>query len=434
MSPSADPHPPPSSLFFRPATPAEKMLCWTRNFTSWAAPLQRMADYYDREIINGTQKVTGPDNIIYWVLTSQPTPPAAGAERDEDIIAAAETMRRRVILWTRDAGYANGYSYGIASVFTDPGRRGRGYATLMVERLAAWLDEQDVRFSALYSDIGRVSLPLFFSPSNGRRCSIQEPSYIFQCGPSANAIPIRCVKKFYHARGWIPFPSDQLVLSIPPSPSASSVPDLPPTTPLHKSDLERLCALDVQSLEAYYQSLDSTTTAASAHIAFLPTFDLACWHFGTEEHVGRIMCNRVPTIKGAALDDTCFLYWTHDFNYRHLVILRLVCHNPPPPQEQQQQPPTPHRLAALLTAAIHEASTWHFSAVVIWNPSPDMQRAADLLCTRDTRLSCKLETRNVDSIPSLRWRRNEPPSAPSSATPGDDVVVVWDASEKFAWC
>lgn len=47
-------------------------------------------------------------------------------------------------------------SVAIASVYTAPEKRGKGYARIMMGRLGEWLDQENVTFSVLFSDVGKV--------------------------------------------------------------------------------------------------------------------------------------------------------------------------------------------------------------------------------------------------------------------------------------
>ena len=146
---TADPAVDQGSLVFREATLQEKHLCWTRNSASWASPLTNLEDYIGRETCNGSQELTRDGQIRYWVLVD-PT-------EHGHIYVAVETLQKQVLVKTRHEGCHEEIGYGIRSVFTDPNARRRGLATVAMRRLADWLDrEGGARFSALYSDLGKV--------------------------------------------------------------------------------------------------------------------------------------------------------------------------------------------------------------------------------------------------------------------------------------
>ena len=178
--------PPPSALTLRPATDAEKLACWRANSVAWAGKLPTTEAYIARETLNGEHaRVVGggsDQGMIYWVLV-EPRPDAidgADGQRtsgagEREIYSACETLRRPFVMKARPTGAdgadvcVEGWGYGIASVFTPPRYRGKGYASFMMERLAAWFDglgnehdrpaaggsdSQQVPFSVLYSDVG----------------------------------------------------------------------------------------------------------------------------------------------------------------------------------------------------------------------------------------------------------------------------------------
>lgn len=90
-------------------------------------------------------------------------PPADGEEHEETIYAACETLQKAVIVKTHGEECKEEISYGIASVYTHPKCRRKGVAGVLLERLAGWLDtEGECRFSALYSDVGKVGLSMMW--------------------------------------------------------------------------------------------------------------------------------------------------------------------------------------------------------------------------------------------------------------------------------
>jgi hypothetical protein len=178
---------------------------------------------------------------------------------------------------------------------------------------------------------------------------------------------------------------------------------------LDRSGVEAVCAADVETLKYDYEArqLDRGTYA---RITFLPTFALACWHFGTEEYVGKIAVGRSPEIKGARIDNIA-LYWTHDFNERKLVILRFALLKPASKR-------TSDDIVALLMAVEKEAKGWGFGRIVAWNPLEDMIDAAQALA-KD---GAEVYDRKEDSIPSLRWRG------------GEKGLTEWYPNEKYTRC
>lgn len=149
----------PSDLHLRAASPGEKLLCWKRNFVSWGGKLSDLQKYIGRELHLGSQAITGPERMIYWILSTLATPAEAGKEDPETILAACETLKRRSLVLTKDSELVEGdYCYGVASVYTHPELNGKGLGRVLMERLAKWMDteEADTHFSVLFSDVGKV--------------------------------------------------------------------------------------------------------------------------------------------------------------------------------------------------------------------------------------------------------------------------------------
>jgi hypothetical protein len=69
----------------------------------------------------------------------------------ETVLASCETYRMR----SRVRGGGDGVTFGVASVFTEPALRGRGYCTQMMQALVAKLRlEPEAQASILFSDVG----------------------------------------------------------------------------------------------------------------------------------------------------------------------------------------------------------------------------------------------------------------------------------------
>jgi hypothetical protein len=150
----------PSTFILRKATPAERLVCWRANSTSWAGKLTPH-DYVEREKFNGTQELTRDGGILYWVFIAPPLATGNGGTEEQEVIyAAVETLKKQVAIKTRDGGFSIEWSYGIASVFTPQQYRSKKIAAWMMHRLGEWLDSEEAgcRFSVLYSDIGVCGL------------------------------------------------------------------------------------------------------------------------------------------------------------------------------------------------------------------------------------------------------------------------------------
>jgi GNAT superfamily N-acetyltransferase len=74
-------------------------------------------------------------------------------EDESGTLASCETFRMRSRL---SPGARDGYVYAVASVFTEPSRRGKGHATRLLDEVARSLEAEDARMHGmiLYSDVG----------------------------------------------------------------------------------------------------------------------------------------------------------------------------------------------------------------------------------------------------------------------------------------
>jgi hypothetical protein len=119
-----------------------------------------------------------------------------------------------------------------------------------------------------------------------------------------------------------------------------------------------------------------SSSEVNAHIAFLPTYATATWHFGTEE------------------------YWVHDFNSDRLTVLRLVL---PFYKSETADTGLVAELAQILQAAILEAASWGLKQIAVWNPEEIV------LSTTESRLGIKPIVREeIESyIPCLRWKGDD---------------------------
>ncbi|KAI9791066.1 MAG: hypothetical protein M1816_004297 [Peltula sp. TS41687] len=391
------PLPPPSALYLRPATEAEKRLCFIRSHVSrggpWGAPLS-VSDYLERERINEEAEANRAGQITYWVLSKTPkrVGPIDHEEKvdEDDIVASCETLRRPVIIWTREHGYNDGESaYGIASVFTHPKYRGQGAAAVLMQKLAGWVDGANAPFTALYSDLG---------------------------------------EDFYARRGgWYAYSSRQLALKVSSQPkrddAAPSPSRLPECQPLRREDLQELCDLDVKMLKEEYRNQKRVDRPDGkwVRVAFVPSFAQACWHFDVRDFMAKVVRGKTPLVKGGvvpnAQEPRCWLYWMHDLNLNRLVVLRLVI------KEDDGKDDVRKDLTALLHAAVVEAREWNLTDVVVWNPPTALVEAAELLEPDDIERS-DVYSRDSNDLPCLRWRRGEK----------SRDQILWEANEKFEWC
>ncbi|TGZ81087.1 hypothetical protein EX30DRAFT_341060 [Ascodesmis nigricans] len=368
-----------SQYYFRRATPGEKIICWTRNHAAWGGLLTEVTQYIAREVVNSTTPMT-IEGQKHWVLSTRPDPPQDGEESAEDLLAACETLERPAFVVGTDGKTQIVKSVGIASVFTPAENRGKGYAGVMMMKLAEWLDEQDVAFSVLYSDVG---------------------------------------KEFYDKRGgWKAFESRQVVLNLKDTNKGAEQISTHDAVELFRTEsVVEVCAKDVPVLQHKMKG-QPLGRNNEFRVAVVPSFDIISWHFGSEEYTGKIITDKKPEIKGAKSGDVA-ITWVHDYNKNLLFILRVSYLSKADEGKKERV----GALAGLLDAAVSEAQKWGFKAVVAWNPDEQLSRAAEQLGKTLGSVDVVFEDRDKDNIPALRWEGAQHAGK----------IEWWDIV-KYTWC
>ncbi len=125
------------SLQLRPATPAEQRARDALTWAEWGSRLT-VAQYLERE--QALRSHPWPrEAMTTWLLTE-----------GRQILCSCETFRNE-----SSVGGHPGSSFAVASVFTEPDRRGKGYAGKMMSALLERLRERpDAQSSVLFSDVG----------------------------------------------------------------------------------------------------------------------------------------------------------------------------------------------------------------------------------------------------------------------------------------
>ncbi|KAK6417364.1 hypothetical protein LTR95_017354 [Oleoguttula sp. CCFEE 5521] len=378
------------------ATPSENLAQTHANSVEWRGALSLDA-YLKREALLLTQDLTRDNGLTAWMLVH--TPPGSSERR---VLCGCESIRKRALVKSGTGVVREVVAHGVASVFCEESRRGRGYAGRMMEllgeRLEGWGkgEGQEVAFSALWSDIG---------------------------------------KSFYASRGWKAMPSSHIAL---PAESRATLTGLPKSSPLKASDLAPLCNAD----EALLRSRLAKLSSSKATVALLPDLRTFDWHHAREDFIAKKLHSRNPEIKGAIVGTEegkrAWCIWTKVWTNPSekaddtLHILRLVVEDAvydsfaaagSSTSESQVngnagKDNVVQQICALLVAAQHEAKAWDMQHVELWNPTALALKAANAVIPET-----KVVAREKESICSLRWYGE-----------GSGEDVDWVCSEKFGWC
>lgn len=389
-------------LLLTESTQAELQHVWSLHHPMWG-PALRLEDYLHREEFLMTVPLAKNGGVTHWILTDRNAAPD-----HRPIYASCESLRKRALasrLVDEQVVVQDGIAHGIASVFTNPAYRGKGYASRMMAelgpKLKAWSEgrrepkgvegEEDTvvtpsLFSVLYSDIG---------------------------------------KTFYAKNGWAAFESSHLCFK-PAAAADNSAAAPSKVKPLGYHDLAVLCHLDekiVRSTVAHRtRQLPSTSRQACA--ALLPDLDQFLWHLMREDFMTKHIFGKTPTVRGAMYGEPgkrIWAVWTRGYygglekiegNTFH--ILRVVVEDEDGASEEY----VAEGFREIMQLAQHEAKEWRSFDIQMWNPSALLQGAA-----AKSGLEYSLVDREKESIASLMWYGDEP-----------TATVDWVVNEKFAWC
>lgn len=393
------------------STKAELQHVWALHHPMWG-PALKLEDYLNRETFLMTVPLAKNGGVTHWILTNK-----NGSPDNRPIYASCESLRKRALAsCVGNDGQVviqEGIAHGIASVFTNPTYRGKGYASRMMAelgpKLTQWSEgrkepkaDGDAAattvvtrslFSVLYSDIG---------------------------------------KTFYAKNGWAAF--DSAHLSFQPAAQGALLPaaassSLAKVKPLGYHDLAVLCDLDEQTLRKTMAHRAGLLPSRGGHgkqvcAALMPDLDQFLWHLMREDFMTTHIFGKTPTVRGALFGEPgrrIWAVWTRGYygglekkegNTFH--ILRFAVED----EDNADEAYVAEGFKEIIAVAQHEAREWLSFDIQMWNPSPLLKSAA-----AKSGLEYELVDREKESIASLMWYGEEPTAA-----------VDWVANEKFAWC
>ena len=362
-------------------TETERLRIWAATHPQWGGALN-LETYLEREVHLLTGPLSFNGGQTQWMLTDTSVP-----QEQRPILASCETLRKPSLIVSKDGKANEGIGHGVASVFTFPEMRGKGYAGKMMELLGKELSRQGDKqrdqavFSVLYSDIG---------------------------------------KKFYNNVGWKPFESNHLQFPVPSSEVAINE----HAKPLAFDDLPALAALDEQLLRKKLTS-SSTTSSSKTRVAIIPNLDALHWHLLREDFMCNHIFSRTPSVRGAIYtppnqpNSRIWGVWTRNFyggvakpEKNVMNILRFVIED-----ESVSDKVLEEGIKAIVGLAQKEAKEYLCARIELWNPDERVRRLGESI------EGAEYVVRESDSITSLQWF-------------GDGSVddVEWVENEKYGWC
>ncbi|KAK0671620.1 hypothetical protein QBC41DRAFT_371612 [Cercophora samala] len=385
-TPLSDPSHPESSsplITLTNPTPSELPQIFTLSHPKWG-PALTLQDYLDREAYLTTVPLSKNGGITHWLLTLSSAPSG-----ERPILASCESIKKRAFYTTPSGTVREGVAHGIASVFTDPKYRGKGYASRMMsdlgERLKSWQDgggDKPVVFSVLYSDIG---------------------------------------KGFYARHGWAPFESSHISWA----PAAGSSPSRGKgVKTIGYHELAELCAVDERLLKERLAGMAKADGGKKRHVALAPELDQLLWHLMREDFMTKHIFGKTPEVRGAVAGPKgkrVWAVWTRGYygglektEGNTLHVLRVVVED----EENTSEEELVDGFKAIVGIARAEAKEWRSHDVQMWNPTGLVRGLVDKIG-----VEYEFVERDKDSIASLMWYGEE-----------EGEEVDWVANEKYAWC
>ncbi|KAG6223905.1 hypothetical protein E4U26_004185 [Claviceps purpurea] len=391
-----------TSLVLVKATSEEKTAICLRHQPHWGSSFTPEG-YLRRE--EGLQELSlaRDGGLTVWALTQNTDANDDNSNNTDDapagrpILSSLETYRKRAIVRGTDGVVRDVTAHGVASVFTSPHHRRKGYSSKMLSLLGDELARQEAQqpgsagFSVLFSDVG---------------------------------------KTFYAQHQWMPFPSTHLSFSVDLSTSTSTTTSISNTIDDHLTlitddNLPKIAQLDEQTLR---QKLSSPPQPPhTIRLALLPDLPTYEWHFARAAFQARHLFGKTPSLHGALytpperLHSRVWMLWNHSLsggpdspekNVLNVLHLALEDHDIPDRDLVTG-------LEAIMGVAQAQAQEWLCAKIEMWNPD---ERVKELM-GRATKLPSELVVRETASIASLRWYGE-----------GGVMDVEWVDNEKFEWC
>ncbi|CCE31255.1 uncharacterized protein CPUR_05106 [Claviceps purpurea 20.1] len=400
---------PMTSLVLVKATPEEKTAICLRHQPHWGSSFTPEG-YLRRE--EGLQELSlaRDGGLTVWALTQNTDANDDNSNNNNNnsyntddapagrpILSSLETYRKRAIVRGTDGIVRDVTAHGVASVFTPPHHRRKGYSSKMLSLLGDELARQEAQqpgsagFSVLFSDVG---------------------------------------KTFYAQHQWMPFPSTHLSFSVDLSTSTSTTTSTSNTIDDHLTlitddNLPKIAQLDEQTLrQKLSRPPQSPHTIRVALLPDLPTYE---WHFARAAFQARHLFGKTPSLHGALYTpperphSRVWMLWNHSLsggpdspekNVLNVLHLALEDHDIPDRDLVTG-------LEAIMGVAQAQAQEWLCAKIEMWNPD---ERVKELM-GRATKLPSELVVRETASIASLRWYGE-----------GGVMDVEWVDNEKFEWC
>ncbi|KAG8717667.1 hypothetical protein FRC08_006987 [Ceratobasidium sp. 394] len=315
--------------------------------------------------------------LITWVLVPATDPETL------DIMCACETYQRNIFLLPpNETKSVPATGYGIASVFTPPKFRRKGYAAHMM--------------SLLHFAIAKPEgLPAFPTAWGAPPVRVNNPGVVSVLYSDVGTYYARCAPG--EGTGWTvvsPTTTEWIVES------EGDDPNIPPQVEF----LSRDEAIETTRADAdlFKQDLESQGPSPRIHFAFQTTAEW-CWFQMHRDDEHPLYLSAPPKIWGVRIqhqDETHFIVWAYEPSpKRKLIIINL----------RASSETFPHLLAAIKLVA----RTEKHGLIEVWNLHETLLSVAKDLGGR--------VYERQEHLPAIKWY-------------GEQGDVVWFGNDKLRWC
>ncbi|CAG8782536.1 31865_t:CDS:1, partial [Racocetra persica] len=318
----------------------------------WGYPQLTLDQYLKREFVL-SNNVYNSENFKVWILISTKDANDTSNTNESVILSACETFKHKALITLSSGQVQEATCYSIASVFTPPQYRHKGYASTMMKLLSDKLRfEFKATFSFLYSDIGTD----FYGRFGWKAYSLTE----------------------------VRFKVDDNFTTLLENPEMVITIDL--------SNLDSVIQQDYELIKKEFSKLNKKS------LVVLPINPIYNWYFERTKHFSK--SNEYPKTLGVKIlkDQDInnqelsggFVIWHHDFQYNKLEILRFRSDSPQTTQ-------------LLIQRAKQEASIFKFKQVTLWNPDLkliDLSKEGEVveMTTKLPSLAWYVDDDNVDWV------------------------------------
>ncbi|KAH6899517.1 hypothetical protein BKA70DRAFT_1313711 [Coprinopsis sp. MPI-PUGE-AT-0042] len=356
-----------------------------RSYPEWGKGMSPEA-FEERDNLLDRSEVAGNDRFTTWVLAPRDDPETL------DFMCACETFRREVFVSRTDPPTPGGLEtgYAIASVFTPPDKRGKGYAKHMMRLLHWIIARPDTRPSKFPEEWGEPPAQVegFMNASVSVLYSDVGTDFYAGCGflPGTRD-------------GWIVAPRAATIWKV----SAGSETHHDAWRWLSKEELDVFWEKDSEIIAR--EMKEHGLKGQDAAFSFTPRHGVAAFQplriqqFIEEE-------GPIPTFYGVTLksqeETLAYASWTFQFpSFSKLIITRLRVPG--------------HLFGELISAIMGYCKERGMEEIEVWNLQEDLvSQAASMGAT----------TADMENhLPSVKWY---------SLSPSE--CVEWMNNEKFSWC